>query len=189
MSGFSPGMPITHSPYIAGRPYSTYPGYAASSAVAAVDTIYLYQFPVYSLITVTSLQVRVVTGGAGSSVKMAIYANSSVSDRPLGAPVIVDNTGQATTANNTTVSADTTDTVLLPGFYWVASKYTGTLPAVQSIVTGSLWHPFTTGNAGAALVVMGLSSADTYSNNMPTFAEGASFSSVVGTVPIVGFTL
>lgn len=178
-----------HPGYVSGRPYSTFPGYSAAAAVGAADTVYLYGFPVFHPVTIASLQMRIVTSGAGSSVKMGVWANSPVSNRPLGAPLIADNTGVATTSNNTTASADVTDTPLQPGWYWVGSKFTGTLPQPVCITSGSLWHAFQMGNAGAALVVMGLSSSDTYSNNLPTFAEGASFSSVIGTVPIVGFTV
>lgn len=174
-----------HPGYLAGRTYSTFPvTITQGTAPAAIDTIYLYPFWIYSTVTLTGGFIRVVTGGAASSVKSAIYANSPVSNRPLGAPLMVDNTGQATTGNNTSVTLPFTGT-LTPGLYWFGSKYTGTLPTVYSISTQTGWFLYYAGAAGTQATTDGLAFADTYSNNMPTFAEAASFSLSGNIIPLL----
>lgn len=171
---------INHPGYISGNYYNTWPHrmVTAGAAVAAIDIIYFYPFNVQFPITVKTLVIRVVALGAGSSLKSAIWADSPVSHRPLGAPLIVDNTGQTTQANNTNVEADTTDTALGPGWYWAGSKFTGTLPTVITTDTSEGHDFYYHGGTIAAIARTGLSFADTYSNNMPTLAEGASFTEV-----------
>ena len=120
--------------------------------------------------TFTNGAIRVATGGAGSSVKVGIWANSTVSGRPVGAPVIADNTGAATTGTGQ-IAVTLAATTLQPGWYWIGSKFTGTLPSTVSGSGVLGWGFHQGGNVSATQI----SFADTYSNNMPTLAEGASF--------------
>ena len=177
-----------HPGYIASRTYATLPGVTPTgAAVPAIDTIYLYPFPVFSRITLAALRIRVSTGGAGSSAKCAVWANSFTSMRPLGAPLLVDNTGVATTASSADAAFAITGT-LNTGIYWVGTKFTGTLPSTLSVPANNTWVSFMAGLpiAGGASQ-NAYSFADTYSNNMPTFAEGASFTALTGAsgTPIV----
>lgn len=183
----APPQSPDHPGYLAGLYYPTFRGLRAALAVAAVDVIYLYPFRLYAAVTIKTLVLRVTTGGASSAAKQAIWANSVVSMRPLGAPLIADNTGVATTGSATNAEANTTDTFLGPGWYWAGSKYQATLPSMLAVQVSN-------GFCGAFMGLLsiqsvGLSFADAYANNMPTFAEGASFTEVTTSVPIIALGL
>lgn len=168
-----------HPGYIASKTYNTFYGAVATgSAVPAVDTIYFYPWPVFAPITIASGYLRVVTGGAGSSAKCGIWANSTVSGRPLGAPLTADNTGVATTSSS--ANANLVLSVTLPvGLYWIGTKFTGTLPTCVSVSNSTpitfFYVPFA---ASGGINNFAISFADAYGNNMPTLAEGATFSAV-----------
>jgi len=181
-------MAFVHPGYPASRFFSTTAGVISSAtAVPAVDTLYLYPFIVPKTIAITAGRARSATGGAASSMKAGVWANSS-SNKPVGAPLLVHNTGVATTANNTTVALAMTGT-LGPGMYWVGTKFTGTLPAMFSmsstnlqmgLLAGTGTQEFFTANA--------ISMADAYGNDMPTIAAGQSFTLVGSSgVPFIGF--
>lgn len=177
--------PREHLPYVTGQTYSTWEGPTVTTvAIPAVDIIYFYPFRVYETLTFTSSLVRVVTGGAGSSIKVGIWANSTVSNRPLGAPITADNTG-VTTASNNQDRAPVLSGTLRAGIYWIGVKATGTLPQMVSVPSA---HQQLNSIAGsAALTANIISLADTYSNNMPTISEGAGFSNVASSgTPIIG---
>jgi hypothetical protein len=82
-----------------------------------------------------------MTGGAGSAIKVGIRANDTTNgangNKPSGAPLIADNTGVATTANNTTLTLCTGGT-LGPGVYWMGVKATGTLPTMYCLQNSEL---------------------------------------------------
>ena len=185
--------PLDHPGYVAGRWYfPDFVGIASTVAVGAVDIVYFNLVRVFSPILVKGLVCRTGTGGAGSSVKMGVWANSPVSVRALGAPLIADNTGQATTGNSTNVEADTADTWLGRGWYWTGAKFTGTLPTMLAVPGTAPNHAMRAGATTNALLtfVTGVTFADAYSNNLPTLSEGASFSqSTTGNHPLVGFKL
>lgn len=165
-------------PKVTGKVYPINVGRLTSAAIPAVDTIYFAPFFMPDTFTMTAAKLRVGTGGAGSSIKGGIWANSPISNRPLGAPLIVDNTGVATTGTGVTVSLALAGT-LNPGFYWFGVKTTGTPPALQALDTSTL-----------VANMMGLSDpvnitisfADAYANALPTIAEGASFSETASNV-------
>lgn len=182
-------IPRLHPGFVSGLFYSTWTGSVATGAIPAADRLNLYPFYLGRPVTVASLSFRVATGGAGSAVKTGIWIDSSISHRPVGAPIIVDNTGQATTSSGVTVTADVTDKSLSAGWYWAGSKATGTMPSVIGLPQVNQFMGFYVGHAAAADVVnVALYIADTYSNDMPTIAEGATFSSVNNTgVPILWF--
>lgn len=170
-----------HPGYIASQIYPLHDGTLnVANAVAAVDVIYLFPFSVPRLLTFVSIKMRTQTAGAGSSVKTAIWADSPVSHRPLGAPLFVDDTGVTTQASATTVTTGMAAGVLNPNnLYWFGSKYTGTLPVMWSAlgVAKLAWL------SGMATVGYNMSFADAYANAMPTFAEGASFTVGTNIIP------
>lgn len=170
-----------HPGYISGRTYATVPGMSPTgAAVPAVDVVYLYPFQILSRVAVASLRIRVTSAGTGSSAKGAIWANSFTSMRPLGAPLLVDNTGVVTTAGNADASLAASGT-LNPGIYWAGTKHTGTLPQTLSIPANNTWVAFMVGLATAGGAAQNAYSfADAYANNMPTFSEGASFTMLNG---------
>lgn len=164
---------------IAGKYYSPFENavLSAGAAPGATNTIYLYPFRLALPVTVTKIVLKTGTGGAGSSVKSGIWANSPISARPIGAPLIADNTGQATTGSAAVIEVDTTDAFLPAGWYWGGTKYTGTLPTMVGFSGTGFNAGRDIGDDTSAIFspLTGLSFADTYSNSMPTFTEGASF--------------
>jgi hypothetical protein len=169
--------------------FSTTKHVAVSGAIAAADTLYLYPFFVPSTFMFTGGRVRTITGGASSAVKTAIYATDTTSaaagNKPAGAPLVVDNTGAATTANNTTVTLGLGGTIG-PGFYWVGIKATGTLPTMYCVQNSELGWLMGLDATLDVLTAIGLSMASTYSNDMPTISSGQSFTAVTtATIPAV----
>lgn len=183
------GAPMKHPGYLTGRYYSTVPNQIGSAAAPnAVDTLYLYPFAVFAPVAITSLVLRTGTGGAGSSVKTGIWANNPATNKPSGAPLIVDNTGAATTSSNTNVSISASGS-LQPGFYWMGAKFTGTLPTVSCIQAANQYMSYLMGfDTSGLLIANAISMSDTFSNNMPTIATNQSFTVVgVGGVPAIAF--
>lgn len=177
-------LDLEHPGYIPGRFYHTWPhsggSGAASTAIAAIDTIYLYAFRLFYPILLKSWMVRTITAGAGSSMKSALYWASPVSNKPLG-PLVVDNTGVTTQANNTNITVDVTDTPLGPGWYWFGAKFTGTLPTMLTcgLVAPTFQHCGDVATDGGSVnIATGFSVADTYSSNMKTLSEAQGYTLV-----------
>lgn len=173
--------------YKSGNYYSCWDGASASAtAVPAVDTIYLMPFIVQEAVKVSTLACRIVTGGAGSAMKMAIYANKA--GAPVGSPLIYSNTGVATTSNNTTVTVSASGT-LYPGTYWAACKFTGTLPTAVSISNASMNSTVKMGRSSIVNnnTVVALTYAHAYATNFPDLT-GVSTSNESGNgVPVMYF--
>ena len=186
---------VTHPGYVSGKFYSTWDGnVGATGAPAAVDTIYLYPFFVAEDVQISSLFIRVVTAGAGSSAKAGIWANRN--GRPVGTPIVVDNTGVATSTTGVKVFSITA-TTLRKGWHWVGVKFTGTLPVCTNIVGTSVLMSSRIGattdansvSNGATNQISGQSFADAYANNMPDLTSSG-LSDVVGAaagIPVFGF--
>lgn len=170
-----------HPGYIASQIYPLHDGpINVANAVAAVDVIYLFPFSVPRPLSFASIKMRVQTAGAGSSVKSAIWADSPVSHRPLGAALFVDDTGVTTQASGTTVTTGMAAGTLNPNrLYWFGSKYTGTLPVMWTAIGVAKLNWL----SGMATVGYNKSFADAYANAMPTFTEGASFPEATNAVP------
>lgn len=166
-------------PKVTGRFYALSNCGTTNGAIAAIDTLYFWPFFMPEPFTFTAGKVSVVTGGAASSIKGGIWANSQISNLPVGAPLVADNTGVATTASATNVTLALAGT-LQSGFYWVGIKGTGTLPTVAGLSTGD-WTQFMMG--GVSMGTQGFSLADTYSNNLPTLAEGQAFTNSGAVMP------
>ena len=170
-----------HPGYIPGKQYTLWNGPVANTAMAAVDTVYFYPFYIPRTINFVSGAIRVATGGAGSSVKVGIWANSPASGAPLGAPVYVDNTGVATTGTGQ-ITINFGVGTLREGWVWIGIKTTGTPPTIVSTAGVMGWAM----PQRSAVSAYGLSFGDAYANAMPTLAEGASFSTLNATgVPIL----
>ena len=187
MEGFYRAI-IEHPGYIAGRSYALHESSGQSLAPAAIDTIYFGLIVIRRALTFNGGTMWVVTGGAGSSVKTGIWANSTVSNRPLGAPLFKDDTGVATTGSGTGVALALGSGTLLPGFYWIGTKTTGTPPAVVSFPAYHQAVGYYTGLVSGTPNTHTIRYADTYSNNMPTLAEGASFTNHGAGAPMFSLT-
>jgi hypothetical protein len=188
---------VPHPGYVPGRHYVMYDGnIGATGTVGAVDTIYLYPFYLVENVRLSSLFIRVVTGGSGSSAKAGIWVNKN--GRPTGTPIVVDNTGVSTAAAGH-ITFNVTPTILQKGWYWVGTKFTGTLPVCTNIVGTSLLMSFRIGGStmagalanGATNQISGQSIADAYVNNMPDLT-GSTLVDVVGAsagIPVLGFSV
>lgn len=172
----------THPGYISGGVYAL-SRQVAPLAIAAVDTVYLLPFMVDTHVVPASFGPRVTTGGAGSSVKIAVWANNPATMRPTGLPIMSNNTGAATTSAAAT-PLTVTGVTLIPGLlYWHGIKATGTLPTVQAVGVGSAeqsrFMGITLGTT-ATNPVVGLSVADAYANDIAALdLTSASFTNVV----------
>lgn len=188
------GRDSSRRPYIDGLCYSTWDSViSVSGAIAAVDTLYLYPFFIEEDIGIDQLYFRVNTAGAGSSVKGGIYRD--LSGRPEGDPIVVDNTGVSSASTGLkTLSISTA--YVTRGWYWAATKSTGTLPRCVSIAGTTLWASSRIGSTSADVLVngatnqiSGLSIVDAYASNLPNLT-GAVFTLVTGTdagIPILAF--
>ncbi|MPZ57627.1 MAG: DUF2793 domain-containing protein [Rhizobiales bacterium] len=168
-----------------------YPTIGASTAsnqpVPDADTLYLTPFECRMKMTLTSLAIRVVTAGTGSSVKMALWADKN--GRPIGAPLAANNTGAATTSNGTTVSQAISLT-LHPGVYWVGSVHTGSpLPQCVRVANTDSSVSSQMGVSDLTNVsAIALSIAQAYANDLSalTFTGGESFTDVASNgVPLI----
>lgn len=182
---------LDHPGYVAGRVYNTYRGpLTTSSVIGAINTLYFYTFRIFYPILLKTIRFYVSAGGAASSAKSAIWGNSSLSNRPIGAPIVVDNTGVDTSTLGEK-TADVTDTVFGPGWYWSGMKFTGTLP---SLLTASGANPGAGWLVGHTVItsapsITGYALSDTYSNNMPTLSEGGVTTGSGSNIPIIGLGL
>lgn len=176
---------FSHPGFIASRRYPLASTQASAGAVGAVDMIYLFPIILRAPISIVSLSAYVATGGAGSAMKAAIWADSPVSHRPLGAPLAVDNTGIATTSSTTAVTLTTGAVTLAPGYYWGGTKFTGTLPSMRAIPNTdvSMAHFFGSGTGGETQPYYQY--AHSYATAMPTFAEGDVTAVTVQPVPML----
>jgi hypothetical protein len=184
MSFFQPII-RSHPGYIASRRYPLTLG-SGSQALAAIDTIYCFCFMLGAPLSFTAFSAYVSTGGAASSMKMGIWADSPVSHRPLGAPLFKDDTGVATATSTTTVDFSTGAGALAPfTHYWAGSKFTGTLPAMFCQAVSTNFSAMQSGIASANNNTASLAFADAFANAMPTFAEAAGFSPSGANVPLI----
>jgi hypothetical protein len=169
-----------------GQFLGTWPGGQAAAAFNAIDKWFLYPWVNVAPVNFTAGNLCVTAGGAGSSVKTAIWANSTISNRPIGPPLFVDNTGVATTAN-ASVTVAIGPGSLPPGLYWIGTKCTGTPPTVISGNNSSFLRSLVPARTSGA--TNDFEFVDTYSNNAPTFAEGATFNETRDAVPLIDLIL
>ena len=184
-----PGPDISHPGYVSDRTYSTFDGAIANLAVGAADLIYFYPFRIPRRVTIIGGNAYVVTGGAGSAMKAALYANSPISSRPVGAPLVRDNTGVATATSATRVSLAFGVYTLRPGFYWAGAKWQATLPTMQTI--GTAWQGlnyYMGAPTANGLNIAMYTFADAYANAMPVLAEGAAFAASGASGAVIGLT-
>jgi hypothetical protein len=159
-------------------------------AVTAPDVLFLNVFELHERVLLSALVQRIFTGGTGSAVKQAIWADAG--GRPIGAPLVQDAVGVATTASNAQAVGPVAGGIG-PGRLWYGAKHTGSvLPFALSI--GSTYHGQARriGRAGilANNTMTALSIASAYAAAMPTFAGGEAFGEhVTGGVAVPHFTV
>jgi hypothetical protein len=176
-----------HPGYVSGRYYPVMGGpVGTTTALGAADTLYLYPFRVRRRVSVSAISVRVVTAGAGSSAKAAIYANNLNTGRPVGAPVLVDDTGLTTQANSETRDFAMAGT-LEPGWYWFACKATGTMPVFQALTASDYMTTTNAGRASPSSALTAITMASTYADALPALADGQAYSDFATTGPPLAF--
>jgi hypothetical protein len=103
----------------------------------AADRINAYPWFLERPLTIQTIFCHVNTGGAGSSMKLALLRNNPATNLPTGLPVLGSNTPFDTSISSTTVSQAITPVALEVGWYWPISIFTGTAPQVQGTGTAS----------------------------------------------------
>lgn len=161
------------------------------SSVPAADTMYAHPMLIRERVAVSTLGIRVAaTAGTGSAVKMAVYA-ANRAGRPVGAPVLSNNVGAATTTINVEVPLAVSG-ILQPGAYFGVTRHTGSaLP--QCVSVAGVDHTIESLLGRAALnsnsTLSGISLASTYADAWPTLTGAESWTEVNGTagVPLLRF--
>lgn len=102
---------------------------STNSTQVANGTLYAIPVIIRSPVTLTSLSIRTgaSNAGSGSVAKVCFYANDTANDRP-GALLAAQNTEQATTGTNTTLTY-TISLAVQAGKYWAASFHNSTTTA------------------------------------------------------------
>lgn len=168
------------------RPWSA----SGTSAVAANDTLYLYQFTLHRPILMNRFFVYVVTGAAGSSVKAAIW-KAGASGYAEGVPVVAMNDTRACDTSATALSWTVAEDVLYAGTYWIGTVFTasGSRPVMAQIETPD---PQIRQNTDAAVFTaprVGYSVPCTFANDIATLDVTALSRTYVGAtsgVPLMG---
>ena len=177
-----------HPGWVASRFVPTRPTPLVTAQVfSAVDRIHFYPFMLDAPLTFTGARLRTSTGAAGTSVKGAIYDNSAVSARPLGAPLFSDNTGVDCASNNTDYTLAFGAGTLRPWtIYWVALKCDDATATFWAVSSTDVYSQTLMGGTSVCNC-MNYYYADAYSNAMPTLAEGFGPTVAANAVPHLWF--
>lgn len=118
----------TTTGYSSGRFYDMMNGNAVGTNVFPTSAINLYIYPFavvdYSL-SATSLNTRVITGQAGCTIKMAVWAHSTVTFRPVGIPIAGSNADVVCSGSGSNQAVPISYT-FNPGVYWAGFASTAT---------------------------------------------------------------
>lgn len=107
-----------------------------SAAVGAKDVLIFYRYRLDVPVKVNRLFAYVITGTAGSSMKVGIW-KSGQSGYAEGLPALATNTSVATTSSAAGVSWTYSDVLLMPGNYWIGTVFdtSGSLPVMAQVPT------------------------------------------------------
>lgn len=137
----------------------------------ATGTIYLWQFPIYERLTVTSLglAIRLNAGGAAKNWVIGIYAdNNGVPGRLVGSTGVVNVASGASTGDAGVYTA--VSIVLEPGHYWLAFA-TDTTRHAANWDLDVCQNNFTSANPSAVQMLENTGSfSATSQNNFPPYA-------------------
>ncbi|MBW8268279.1 hypothetical protein [Caldovatus aquaticus] len=167
----------------------------STGAVNAADRLLLHPAEIMAPVTIDRLFLRVITAGAGSSVKMGLW-RADGAGRPTGAPLAAVNAAQSTAVAGV-VEAAVSPVRLEPGLYFAGSKFTGTLPTCTSVPGTSMLVAWWCGADTAANAIQnggtnqmsGVYVANAFAGDMPDLT-GASFTELTGAsqgLPVLGF--
>lgn len=107
-----------------------------SAAVGAKDVLIFYRYRLDVPVKVNRLFAYVITGAAGSAMKVGIW-KSGQSSYAEGLPALATNTSVATTSSAAGVSWTYSDVLLPPGHYWIGTVFdaSGSLPVMAQVPT------------------------------------------------------
>lgn len=168
----------------------------AASTVAAhgPDKLCLYPFVVDRPFTATLLNSRVVTAGAGSSMKVAIWA-SDANGLPTGLPIVADNTGLSCSTSGQTRNNPLPAAFLSAGWYWVGHILTGAMPIFSHMNVGSVEMAFLLGSTATvnsvSSPVLALTLDQPYANDIAaTNLTGASYGRITNVgIPVFSLSV
>ncbi len=121
---------------------------ASSNAVSALDTLYLTSFTLAHPVTVEALGIRIITGAASSTVKLAVWRNAR--GRPGGLAVVGQNTAiSCASSNSSPATTGDLNTRLGPGEYWAGAVFAAALPTAQHLAANLTQN----GRIGGAAVI------------------------------------
>jgi hypothetical protein len=103
------------------------------SPSAAAGRLTIYPALITEPDPVVSLFIETTTGGAGSSVKVGIWANDPVVGWPVGLPLIAINTPIDTSVAEVDTVAVAATPLPVGQWVWVLSNWTGTAPVVGRV--------------------------------------------------------
>lgn len=143
---------------------------SSSLAMSAVDVLYFYPVTITDARGASSIFAGVATGGAGSSLKNALWRRDAVTGKPTGLPILGQNVGLDTSSSGVKAQAITT-VIPPPGQYWGASKVTGTQPTMicASSADANPRVSFTTAVGTAGFMPTGFSTPDAFANDIMAF--------------------
>ncbi len=147
---------LLHPGYPAGNFAWMTTGHAAAT-VAAADVLFIYPYPLFARVVITSISANTVGGGAGSSMKCAVWRNDPATARPTGLPIFGQNAG----FNTSDTGFDTAAIANVPAgpeVLWFGSVFTGTMP--QMVIQAQ------SGPGSSMIVHSSLAALGTPSQNM-----------------------
>lgn len=175
---------------LSGKTFSTTKRLPVSGAIAAVDVLYFYPFFIPNAFIFNSARGRVLTGGAGSSIKIGIWGSepqsSSAGNKPFGAPLFQ---AIAATATNATTVTPALAGTLSVGWYWMGIVTTGTPPTMLCVSDSEMGWLMGADSGLDALTAIGFSMPSTYASTLPTIASGQTFTAVTtATIPAIALS-
>lgn len=178
----NPAVPAPQA-YVSGMWYLPfYFGTTGSNLTLSANTMVFSPFVVFSPITIKALAVRISTADSGGNLQIAVYAQSTTTGRPTGAPLGYTGSISTTSTGPASGSASSNFT-LMPGIYYAAfnaDNSTVTIGAMNSNTGQGLSNSSTLSNliSGSNQTNVSLSVSQTFGTwpnvTGDTFTEGNS---------------
>lgn len=129
--------PFSHPGFVSGQYYNLYGGSSnVVSATSHASSITLIPFIAPARVTISALQIAVITTSAAGNVMAGIYATNPTTRRPTGNPV-ASVTGMSTTTGAVVSSALGSNVTLEAGLYWAATEADNATARIMSLSASS----------------------------------------------------
>jgi hypothetical protein len=184
-----------HPGFVSGKGYDAFGGPTGNLAIASLNLLMLYAFPLDLDLGINQMIARVTTGVASAQLKIGLWANGA--GRPTGLPLVATNA-----ALDCSAAALLSDTIsptksLSAGWYWWGSVFGGALPSMLATSTtsstgarqGNAWIGGGTGAAIGSAPITGITTPFTFTNDLSALdLTAATFTEVTSVaVPVLGF--